>query len=462
MSAVRFEKLLSREGVDIPTVIEIDKTFYRLVWEFAKAEDELFFTYFDKKKWTHYIGVDQLQLGRRIYKKHFGSPAAIKKYYEDGLALQQKTADQASFWSKKLGSDDSAEALCEALDSFAIDFEKTSDFYSITCYLAIEAWQHDFESTLSRLLEKIHSIGEKERITASLYAPWKKSAVVEIQEKMKRGESVSNLAREYQFLRSWSIVWHRPIDGAWLKQLAVQTKTKEKTAYSNEEIIALLKPGDEEKRFIELAPFVVFFKDWRDDLRRRQVYAWTFLFQRIAKKLGTEWPNLGYLTLDEIRESIRDGKLKIEAVERRKNNPCVVTMDLEKHELIVLDKTLPAKYLAVVAGKEAAQAHFEVKGTVANGGMIKGRVKVVQSYHDTKNVEVGDVLVANTTHPNYLPAMKRAAAFVTNEGGILSHAAIVARELNKPCVVATKKATIVFKDGDIVEVDASKGVVRLA
>lgn len=64
------------------------------------------------------------------------------------------------------------------------------------------------------------------------------------------------------------------------------------------------------------------------------------------------------------------------------------------------------------------------------------------------------------TSPEYVPAMKRSGAVITDEGGLLSHAAIVARELGKPCIVGTKIATKVLKDGDLVEVDANKGVVR--
>ena len=74
---------------------------------------------------------------------------------------------------------------------------------------------------------------------------------------------------------------------------------------------------------------------------------------------------------------------------------------------------------------------------------------------------MGDVLVARVTMPDYLPAMIHAVAFVTDEGGITSHAAIVARELKKPCVVGTKNATTVLRDGDMVEVDANKGIITL-
>ena len=85
---------------------------------------------------------------------------------------------------------------------------------------------------------------------------------------------------------------------------------------------------------------------------------------------------------------------------------------------------------------------------------------MLYSSDDINKVLRGDILVATMTFPNYVPAMEKAAAFVTDEGGILCHAAIIAREMRKPCIIGTKIATKVFKDGDKVEVDATKGIVR--
>lgn len=108
----------------------------------------------------------------------------------------------------------------------------------------------------------------------------------------------------------------------------------------------------------------------------------------------------------------------------------------------------------------------QVQGTVANKGFYTGTVKVLRTiFSDTVNKEMrkmkkGDVLVANTTGPEVMIACEKAGAIVTDEGGITSHAAIVSRELDIPCIVGTKHATLVFKDGDIVEVDANKGIVR--
>ena len=73
---------------------------------------------------------------------------------------------------------------------------------------------------------------------------------------------------------------------------------------------------------------------------------------------------------------------------------------------------------------------------------------------------MGEILIASMTHPEYLLALKKAAAIVTDEGGITCHASVIAREFKKPTVIGTKFASKVFTDGDLVEVDANKGIVR--
>ncbi len=106
----------------------------------------------------------------------------------------------------------------------------------------------------------------------------------------------------------------------------------------------------------------------------------------------------------------------------------------------------------------------EVIGTPANKGVMKGKVKIIPLSLNPEQylskLEKGDILVSDTTGPEMMPIIKKAAAIVTDEGGMMSHAAIVAREFNIPCVVGTKYATKVFKDGEMIEVNANNGVVR--
>jgi phosphoenolpyruvate synthase/pyruvate phosphate dikinase len=98
-------------------------------------------------------------------------------------------------------------------------------------------------------------------------------------------------------------------------------------------------------------------------------------------------------------------------------------------------------------------------GQVGSAGKARGRVRIVLEPEGAA-IEPGEILVCRMTTPDYLPLMQRAAAVVTDIGGILSHAAIVARELHKPCIVATGTATSTLRDGQEIEVDADAGIVR--
>ena len=106
------------------------------------------------------------------------------------------------------------------------------------------------------------------------------------------------------------------------------------------------------------------------------------------------------------------------------------------------------------------QGGDEHRGLCANTGKVRGRARIVTSPEQVDKVKTGDVLIAHATTVDYLPAMKKAVAYVTEVGGLTCHAAVVAREFGVPCVVALTNATKNFKDGEVVEVDAGTGVVK--
>ncbi len=105
-------------------------------------------------------------------------------------------------------------------------------------------------------------------------------------------------------------------------------------------------------------------------------------------------------------------------------------------------------------------ARNSIKGVSAYRGKATGVARLIRNAHQDHTFHAGDILVTNNTTPEFVPIMKRASAIVTDQGGITCHAAIISRELKKPCVIGTKIATKVLKDGDLVEVDAEKGIVR--
>ena len=101
-----------------------------------------------------------------------------------------------------------------------------------------------------------------------------------------------------------------------------------------------------------------------------------------------------------------------------------------------------------------------LQGMAAHPGKVIGKVSVVLNPHDAAHFKKGDILIAGMTRPAYLHLMEKASAIVTDAGGILCHAAIVAREMKIPTIVGTEKATVIFRNGDLVEVDAYNGIVK--
>ena len=107
----------------------------------------------------------------------------------------------------------------------------------------------------------------------------------------------------------------------------------------------------------------------------------------------------------------------------------------------------------------ASSGRALVKGLGAAPGMASGEVRVIGSREDAAELVDGEVLVTHMTAPDWVPLMRRAAAIVTDSGGMTCHAAIVSRELGIPCVVGTVDATSTLRNGDLVTVDAGRGVV---
>ena len=132
------------------------------------------------------------------------------------------------------------------------------------------------------------------------------------------------------------------------------------------------------------------------------------------------------------------------------------------HFLRKQNKHLPKNWLKKLA------APFS-RGVVAHKGKVTGRVTLIK-YGDNafarlpeliSNMPEENILVADTTAPELLMACTKAAAILTNQGGMMSHAAIISRELNIPCIVGLKNITDNVCDGDLVEVDADNGIVRI-
>jgi len=191
----------------------------------------------------------------------------------------------------------------------------------------------------------------------------------------------------------------------------------------------------------------------------QEIYFIERLAKHIGKKSGYQAKNIPFLFFDELMTYWRDKKnLPKEEILEERRKSCVMFFENGKIVDVLVGKDI-SKFNSIFL--ESKSKNDILEGQIVFKGKATGIVRIIFDPLDIKEFNKGDVLVAPWTRPEYLPIMKKAAAFITDGGGILSHAAIVARELKKPCVIGTKTATKSLKDGDRVEVDANKGIIKI-
>jgi phosphoenolpyruvate synthase/pyruvate phosphate dikinase len=174
-----------------------------------------------------------------------------------------------------------------------------------------------------------------------------------------------------------------------------------------------------------------------------------------------DYKDFYYLLNEEIKDILINSKDMKETAEERKKLSLTI---LKNRTLRILYGDNARRYAEendiVLPSQETKENVSELKGITGSQGYAVGKVRVIEGAKEMHNFRQGEILVATMTTPDFIPIMSKAKAIVTNEGGITCHAAILAREMNKPCIIGTEIATKVFNDGDLVEVDADNGIVR--
>ena len=204
---------------------------------------------------------------------------------------------------------------------------------------------------------------------------------------------------------------------------------------------------------------------------RLRVLGWMPVMNIITSELFPQLPNYLPYTARQLECTVPEELEKI-----FKGNHSLSAQELEERQKLLFYGLYRGKEVRW-SGNDAKKMLSELipvfntsihilKGQIGWKGKVRARCYVI--HWDAKNVTdeirrmpLGAVLIAGQTRPQLMPAIQKAAAIVTDEGGLLSHAAIVSRELGKPCVIGTKYATKVFSTGDLLDVDADIGIVKL-
>lgn len=333
-----------------------------------------------------------------------------------------------------------AEAIAKLTDSKLSTKIKLKNLYQIFTQVVSWIWlAHGFEHLYVKILRREvpkYMSGDVEKNIGDISFPIKKNAHYYFEQALRSDMPIAKVYEKFAWIKARGGF----ADGFSIDELTLERERLKKSPLPEEFVRP--KIPSELKELAKIAQELVYFRTLRTDVLYELMWLARPLLTEIADSFGLTFAELrDYNALDLLAG-------KIEKYEY--NNFSAVSYGKEFalfHEPVLSEKT------------HLTQTEF--RGAVAYKGKARGFAKIVMVAHEIGKVNEGDILVAPTTAPSYIIGMQKAGGFITDEGGITSHAAIVAREMKKPCIIGTKIATKVLKDGDLVEVDAERGVVTI-
>ncbi|MBD3313975.1 hypothetical protein GF345_06035 [Candidatus Woesearchaeota archaeon] len=204
----------------------------------------------------------------------------------------------------------------------------------------------------------------------------------------------------------------------------------------------------------ELTAFFSYLQDLRKENALMFIYYENMFLKEFSRRFNMDIEDLKLFDITEIKDLIKNNRIKEEA-EKRKG---LFLIEYTEDRIRVYTEDA-RKYFDMIVKKDVEDIK-ELKGRSASSGKAIGIARVIYGQEEFSKFKEGDILVTGMTRPEFTPLMKKAKAIVTNDGGVTCHAAIFSREFEIPCIIGTRIATKVLKDGDKVEVNADKGIVR--
>lgn len=437
------------------------------------------FMVFRERKIETYFEVEHMQRESEQGAKVFGNDRKVewlKKQEKKLTKYAQKMSDIFNpLELKKLSNSQLWKKMMEYADAH----KETYGFYNISQPQCFEKFTAEIQSELEENYSNPQPIflllttpNTPSFITREEIA--RKKMLIQFMSGKKKGPLIQAHLKNYRFIHATegTFPWkEKDVDVFFTEN----TKTKaqlekeinETRAYYRsikKQQMALIREKNIPRHLVKKMEVLRYYGNARLEIRNdwsSMVWPYVDCMEEASIRTHVPYPGIGDYTINEMKELLLYGK-KVSNAELKK-----------RFHLAVL--ALTNGKARVLTGNEAEQfidQHVPkvekadiVKGSVASPGKVTGRVRIIlfdkHLNQNMKDMKKGEILVAGQTRPILMPAIHKAAAIVTDEGGITSHAAIVSRELKIPCIIGTHNATRMFKDGDLVEVDAHKGTVKI-
>lgn len=406
--------------------------------------------YADEDKWNKFLGA--------IQKKYVIKD--VKGFYR----VFGKIGNQYVNYCKKISKINLSKKSANELITIYNQYQKICVRYTFFIWGAY--FLNEFAAERARkLIEKKATTSEKlHDYLDAVLTPLKRASILEltyiVSTKKLNENDARRLYKKYNWIPCLDIHNKPWTFEEFRNHLKDFRKNIQKTRMSYSEALKQLNVNKKERKILDTAKLFAYIKDLRDDFRRKGIfYIQGSLFKELSNRLGADIHDMAYLLEDEIKTClIKNMKADKNLIESRKKG-FIIMYDNKKKVLCLSGEQINNGLMALGLMKESINVNLQ--GTSASRGIANGKVVIVKGVKDLPNVSKGDILVAVTTHPDYVPAMQKANAIVTDEGGVTSHAAIVSREIGIPCVVGTKNATKTLQNGDIIEVDGNSGTVKI-
>lgn len=225
-------------------------------------------------------------------------------------------------------------------------------------------------------------------------------------------------------------------------------------------VLRVYKINKSVKRLFNIFQKLYIFQDERKHYTFLSHLAWEHTARSIAEKLDVDYLVMKYLTLEEIRDNYSNRNQLKEIFQSRYKKSLLFDGYFNKKVKIIEGVKAKRRFDELVKSDDQYEL---LSGQVANktkNRRINGKVKILLSSREVKYFPKNCILVTTMTSPDYIEALRRAKAVITDEGGVTCHAAILSRELKIPSIIGTKKATQILKDGEMISMDLESGYIQ--
>ena len=216
--------------------------------------------------------------------------------------------------------------------------------------------------------------------------------------------------------------------------------------------------NDQLAQLFDLAAKLGYMRDRKKAYLGKSVEYRNILFEEISKRKEINIEDIKYYIMEDFSNLLINGMaLSNEEIDERKKGVYISNVT----NMYSGEYARENYFSSVKTDKEDINILNVRKGVCASPGVVRGKARVCLSFEESNNLKTGEILVTYGTDFDFMNAIVKSAGIITEEGGILSHASVISRELKKPCIIAFKGITKVIKTGDLIELNAENGEVKL-